>query len=391
MKKKIISALSAVTMLVSGGLTLSACNNTANQDKVMNVSLNPEVEFVLDENDKVVSANALNEEGNIIISNETFVGKDADEAVKLFIQVSKDTGYMVSGRIEAGENEVEVAISGDTQKAQNLFNEIKTTVNQALADLDIQGTITKAENLTKEYLQKLVTECAPYLDQAKVKAMEYDELLNEIAKSREETKGLFSQELKDAYYQAKADALKKAQLEEAKSKLDLISQATMTTLQTAYESALTTIESIRQGIFAENGVYYTALNDFNSAKTDYLKKRNELSQIDESLITQNMKTQLEDLDSAVQSAETALNNAYTTINNELDTYKATVDSKYNAIINTISSLKTTVEKGIDTTSETMKQAITDFTTSFETNYGTAKEKAKTRVDAMYNNLTTPAE
>ena len=292
MKKRIVSALSAVTMLVTGGLALSACkDNAKEQEKVMNVSLNPEIEFVLDSKDKVVSVNALNEEGNVIISGSAeFVGKDADEAVKLFIEISKDTGYMVSGRLESGENEVKVAISGDTKKAQKLFNEIQTTVNKTLEDLDIEGTIKKADALTKEYLQNLVSECAPYLDAAKV---------------------------------------------------------------------------------------------------DYLKKRNELSQLPAESVTEEMKALLQTLDTAVENAETALNNAYTTINETLDSVKQSVNTAYTAVINKLNELHITISKTIDTTSESMTQAITDFTTKFETDYAQVKEDAKNRVDNMRNSLVAP--
>lgn len=84
----------------------------------MNVSLNPKVEFVPNSKDKVVSVNALNEEENIIISSDVeSVGVDADTAVKLFVGVSKDTGYLVSGNIQAGDNNIDVSISGDKKNA----------------------------------------------------------------------------------------------------------------------------------------------------------------------------------------------------------------------------------------------------------------------------------
>ena len=50
-------------------------NHENREKRVMNISINPSVEFVLDEEDKVISVNALNEEGNLIIGAETFVGK----------------------------------------------------------------------------------------------------------------------------------------------------------------------------------------------------------------------------------------------------------------------------------------------------------------------------
>lgn len=66
-------------------------------------------------------------------------------------------------------------------------------------------------------MEKLVKECSPYLEEAEIKTMEYDELIKEIQTSRKETAKLFSQELKNAYYQAKAEALRLAKFEKIKS------------------------------------------------------------------------------------------------------------------------------------------------------------------------------
>jgi hypothetical protein len=86
----------------------------ADEKTIMNVSLNPEVEFVLDSNNKVVSVNALNEEGNLVISAEAFEnveGKSAEEAAQLFVKVSAETGFLVSGTASDGENEVEIVVA----------------------------------------------------------------------------------------------------------------------------------------------------------------------------------------------------------------------------------------------------------------------------------------
>ena len=134
--KKITAFLCALTVVAGGAMTMVGCGGeeTANgEKKVMNVSLNPEVEFVLDEEDKVVSVNALNEEGNLIISAETFTGKSAEDAAKLFVEVSKETGFVVSGSVKAGENEINISISGDTKKAEALYNDVKAKVNEYLA------------------------------------------------------------------------------------------------------------------------------------------------------------------------------------------------------------------------------------------------------------------
>ena len=382
MKKRIVSALSAVTMLVAGGITLSACNEKT-ESKVMNVSLNPKVEFVLDNNDKVVSVNALNEEGNIIISSDVeFVGVDADTAVKLFVEVSKDTGYLVSGNVQAGDNNIDVSISGDKKNAEKLFKSIKDEINGAFANLNI--AINQAEALTEEYLEKLVKECYPYLEEAEIKAMEYDELIKEIQTSRKETAKLFSQELKNAYYQAKADALRLAKLEKIKSEADALGKVALGSLETAYNTAVELIETTRQNLLlSEDSAYQKALKAFNEAKTNYLNKRSEIAQMEPSEVTDEMRAELDNLDALVETCEQALSDAYTAANNALDTAKAQLTTAYNAIVEAVNNMG----KSMDIASENMTDAVNTFANDFETNYKDMKDRAKEQVDQMRGNLT----
>ena len=85
MKKKVIALASAALMLTMSVGAFSSCKffkkDDDGQKTVMNVCLNPEVEFVLDGDNKVISVNAINEEGNLIISSEAFAdieGKTAE-------------------------------------------------------------------------------------------------------------------------------------------------------------------------------------------------------------------------------------------------------------------------------------------------------------------------
>lgn len=382
MKKKIISTLCATTMLLAGGLTLTACGDKT-EAKVMNVSLNPEVEFVLDKDNKVLSVNALNDEGNIIISGDVeFVGKDANEAVKLFVSVSKDNGYLVSGSVSAEKNELKVQISGEqTKEIDKLYNSVKSSIEAKLQELDISGTIQKLENLTKEDLQKVVAECAPYLEEAKIKAMEYNALIEEIKQSRNETKEYYSQELKEVYYQAKADALRLAQLEKIKANANEAQKLMLQGVESAYTNAIENIETLRKEVFLdETSPYQQALKAFNEAKVDYLKKRKAIAEMDN--VSDEVKAQLEQLDDVVEGAEKALNDAYTTANNALDTAKNILTEKYNAVIAVVQGMGAS----LDIVSANLTDAINNFTTEFESDYATYKTKANERIANFKNEV-----
>ena len=120
--KKTVATFCAVLTCATGVCMMGSCGDkTAEAEKtVMNVSLNPSVEFVLDGKNIVVSVNALNEEGNLVVSAENFIGKDMDVAVTLFVEVSKETGFLVSGNALVANNAINVSFSGDAEQATEL-------------------------------------------------------------------------------------------------------------------------------------------------------------------------------------------------------------------------------------------------------------------------------
>lgn len=384
MKKKLISTLCASAMILTGGLTLTACKDKDEQ-KVMNVSLNPEVEFVLDKDNKVLSVNALNSEGNIILSTDAkFVGMNANDAVKLFVSISKENGYLVSGSITSDKNNIEVSISGDAKQIDKLYKEIESSVNAKLEELNIEGTIQKAENLTKEYLEKLVAECSPYLERAKIEAMKYDELINEIKQSRKETKEMLSQELKEAYYEAKAGALRLAQLEKVKEQVNIASKVILNGLETTYKTAVNAIETTRNEVFIkEDSTYQLAVKAFYETKANYLKKRKEISENVSSENSEALEAELAKLDTVVASAETKLNNAYTTAMNTLNSLKDTMTTAYNAVVDAV----TNAGASMDIVSSNLTEEINDFTTKFENDYASYKNYVNGQITSFKDSIT----
>ena len=118
---KIICYVVAMIMLICVAVLMFGCKNTKDdQTTVMNMSINPEVEFILDKNNKVVSVSAKNDEGNFIIAKASFEGMSAEEAAKLFVKISNENGFI------AQVGDLKIEISGD--KAQELFNNVKANV-----------------------------------------------------------------------------------------------------------------------------------------------------------------------------------------------------------------------------------------------------------------------
>ena len=159
--KKMVATFCAVLTCATGVCMMGSCGDkTAEAEKtVMNVSLNPSVEFVLNGKNKVVSVNALNEEGNLVVSAENFIGKDMDVAVTLFVEVSKETGFLVSGNAQVANNAINVSFSGDAEQATELYNKVSAKVGEYLSKEKITATVQQAAAITEEKVEALETEC----------------------------------------------------------------------------------------------------------------------------------------------------------------------------------------------------------------------------------------
>lgn len=365
----------------------AACGTQKAESTVMNVSLNPEVEFILDENDTVVSVNALNEEGNLIINGQVFVGKSAEEAVKLFVSISKETGFLVSGNVNVGENEVNISFSGDTKKAENLYKDIKAKVEQYLSEENITATLNKVETLSKEYLQKLVEKCAPYIEKAKVEAMSYKELLDELIASRKETAELYSQELKDAYYRAKADIVNEEKFEYLKSQLSEAQKVAFETINEIYMSAKKSLEETKYSLFVdESSAYQVALKNYRAAKTEFLNYRNYVASLEPNEVTEAVTKTLDAFEAQLKNAEEALNTAYNSAMTSFETAQITLDKAYNALVNFLAEAGKDVNGALDKIQTNLDTTLTSFEDSFKSKHSEQMQKAQTEWKQMKDKL-----
>ena len=169
----------------------------------MTVDINPSVEFILDEENRVLSVAALNDDGAILIAGEAFVGKTAEEAVRMVVSISAETGYLVKGELNADENGVTVSLTGDAAAADEAYRKIESAVNGFLEDSGIAAAVERGEALKLDALRAMVLAADPTLTEEAVSAMSETELLNALKAARIETAELLTEELRQAYLAAK--------------------------------------------------------------------------------------------------------------------------------------------------------------------------------------------
>lgn len=390
--KRSIALIGAVVM-AAGTIAFAGCGDKGEEDKrVMNLSLNPEVEFLLDENNVVISANALNEEGNLILNADVFVGKSAEDAANLFVQISADTGFLVKGKASVDDNEIEIAFSGDAKEAEKLFNNVKDKVKSGLQAANVKAEIELEDAISKEDLQKLAAECAPYLEAAEIQALEYKQLIETVYQSRKETADFYSQELKNAYYEAKAIAIEKAEIDTLKTKATGLVAAGVDIAYNAYSTAVEKIEQVRmEQLVDADSAYQKGLAAFREKKVEYLKFRNEIAAMEQSAVTDAMKATLENLDKAVEVAEDALVQLGVTANSLIDSAKTLAKTAYDSVLSALEAASVKISEHLDEVSKKQEAAQAALINDFKTEYAEAINQAKKSWADMQKNLQTPNE
>ena len=278
------------------------------------VDINPSIELIIDEENKVVSVTALNDDGNIIIVGETFIGKASEEAVALIVSIATETGYLVKGEVEATENEINISISGDGKAQEELYNSIKKEVEKVISTEHIQAVVNKKEALKKEALEEIAMELDPTLTEEQVKEMTEQELLKVIQDVRLETAIFYSEMLVEMYNEQKAHEIKLVERAETKKVIDGLDD-TYQQLKSTYNELLSKLSDLIidvENAYLEYFVdpdctyqqYYATLLE---ARADLILQKEKVAELDEGIEKEAAKAILETkqriYDSALEAVE----------------------------------------------------------------------------------------
>ncbi len=346
MKKKILTFVLAICMIIPCALMVSACDKGADA-KVMNVELNPKIEFVLDQNDKVLSVNALNEDGNHIISVSLnadtevsgFEGLTADEAVELFLELTKENGYLITGN----EEEIKIEVSGD---ADALLKKVKNKANEFFTQNGIDVEIVTGALKKAQILNEVKASVKEY-SESELKAMTEAQLIDLLKKSREETKNLLTQELKEAYYNMR---LEKINIAEMESLLNLIERIggqvsdSLNQFKTSMETLMSKVEALEAAYYEQ---FLVSDSAYNIAKQAYIDaKENLLAQrlaLATEGFTEEERAILANLEAAVAAAEAAWENAKVAAELAIESARVAVVTTMNSVKGMVASVKAMLE------------------------------------------------
>lgn len=213
MKKKILTFLVAVCLIIPCILGFVACKpkeTTAN--KTMKTSINPEITFSLDADNKVTSISYGNSDAGTIFANVNFVGKDASYAIQIVIEQSA-----ISGHINLSGDEITFEFTGED--IEELKNIAETKAKEVFEKLGVK-VMVKIDEVSAEVkhaaLVGTAQVLAPELSKDAISKMTDAELIELIDKKQKDYKDLaFDQidAIQSSFNRAILDAIDAIRLE----------------------------------------------------------------------------------------------------------------------------------------------------------------------------------
>lgn len=288
MKIKRLSLALCLCLLIGMALPLASCKKSEPTPPEgtytrMTVDINPSVEFMVDDQNKVVSVTALNDDGSILIAGEAFVGKTPEEATRMVVSLATDAGYLVKGEIHVENTDesqkIEISVSGNSDYAKELAKNVKSDVEKYLKDNKITATVESVKAKTLDEMRKVVIADGLFTED-EVKDMTEEQLYKALAAGRIETAQLLTAEMREAYYRAKDY---KISFVEKQATADIISGmgATYKVLMSGYSTALAAystsidkLDALRYSLLVDpESAYQKALASLRDAKEDLLKEK----------------------------------------------------------------------------------------------------------------------
>ena len=249
--------------------SLSSCTYipTVASDVITMITIDADarVEFMVNPENKVVSATPLNDIAAIIIFGEDFKGKKPDEAAADFISISAKAGLI-------SELPVKLSVSGESDYVDVITEMISKKIVKSMKKAGIKGSVEMVEPMTRDELLALCLENG-YIDQENLDNISYNRLVYTLATKRVSSRDFFTEEMKFLYNTLGGLYYDTCIKSETLTDLSL-KQSEAGEIYAAYSSAVssykTALEEFEQfyvsSYFSENSEYQKALGTMRDAK-----------------------------------------------------------------------------------------------------------------------------
>lgn len=320
--KKFLAGLLSFVLVVGigvGAYFMFFKNKPSEETSIMTMSVNPQVQFILDQNNKVMNVTAVNEDGVSLTTQVNFVGMSADEAAKKFVELSSQfkIGVYEFNVNATNGKEVSIYISCEDDKKtsttiKNLQTNVQNSVNQYFKDNGILAgakvQLSDAVDQIKMFGDSVETFTSTSFEDAMTYAKEISHEFEDISYSVRGTVKTTIGALKSTFETTNKTLI---------SSIDSL-QSQITTLQEQLNSSDLILESVKTEINKQIAELQKKLDD---AKAEYQTKLNELqTKIDEKI--KEFQTQCE---SALKTLKTQIETKVETGKQQLANYKAEIE------------------------------------------------------------------
>ena len=310
-KRSIISLVIAICLIVPMLFCFTSCSGGS--EKEMNVSINPEITFIVDGKDKIASVKFENEDADKFYADINFKGMKVESALQIMVDK-----YSISGNYKfEGTKDVTITINGSVSAdIEALQTKAKEKVTEAFGKLGITAKV-ELPKVSKDDLVKLVNEYAPELADFELKEMSEKELIKLIKEKQNQYAGLASSQVDKllAKITTGADKAKYNAVESAKKAFkgakDALDKAEKTLNELPKDSALRA--GAEQAVKNATSALKTAEEEFDKLVVEF-----------EKIKTQLIETAKKDYANIKADLESKYNEA---VKSFADTYKTTYETQ----------------------------------------------------------------
>jgi len=308
-KSKLILSFIAVLSIVF--IIVGCSGSVSAAEAYVTVDINPSIELVINNKEKVVYVNALNEDAEVLLVDLELVGLNVDDAMDLIIEHAIELGYIDT---DAEETLVSVSTTSDTDLGAQIKERVMAAINNAFMTRAMMGKaqdkvfseefIAEAESLGVEPAFLFLAYNVTYVDDSitldDALAMTQEELVTILQDARSEAKDI-AQTYKQEFLAAREEIRNTYQpqiaaLEEQITALEeQIAAATDDT--TELEAQLATLEADLQTLKDELGA------EMNALRTEYQAKTADLVSEYQALMEQRQSMYSEKVQQWIQNRE----------------------------------------------------------------------------------------
>lgn len=372
--KKIQNLLFIILVLFSLTFIVACGKDDAPEATMVTIDVNPSFEIIVDEEKKVVSITALNDDASVLLYGEVFVGKTIEEVTNTIMNLSVELGYVA----ELAEEKIQISVSGATDFKEDLEKEISKTIEKALEEANIEVVVEKVESMKIDALKEVV-KLNSTLSQEEIDAMSEEQLINALKVSRIETQELLNEEMREFYFSMKNYEISFAEkeytakiIDELGGLYDLISSSYSSALD-AYQNVIQNVEQLKFDLLIDSdSVYQKTLNQVLDAKTKFLEQKKYVATLEAGNVKLEAEIKLDELKTAYDGLIKALENAKASAVSAFDSVISALKKVEETLVSVENmfdaNIKETLSAKASELEATLNQAKSEFFTAFEDEY-----------------------